>query len=43
MGRLVVDLVIPGLGALMLWRNLVLSFETTVTWRCEYYILLLCW
>lgn len=37
------DVVIGGLAGVMLWRNLVVGFETVVTWRCEYGWLLFCW
>lgn len=37
------DFLIMAFAGVMLWRNLVVSFETVVSWRCEWYILLFCW
>ncbi|KAH9845060.1 hypothetical protein Tdes44962_MAKER06919 [Teratosphaeria destructans] len=41
--RVLVDLVIMGLGAVMLWYNWKINSETMVTWRCEYGWLLFAW
>ncbi|KAI9652093.1 MAG: hypothetical protein M1831_007226 [Alyxoria varia] len=42
-GAVVVDLLIMAFAGLMLWRNLVVTFETMVSWRCEWYILVFIW
>ena len=42
-GAVMVDLLIVAFAGLMLWRNLVVSFETMVSWRCEWYILVFIW
>ncbi len=38
-----IDVIIVALAAIMVWRNTVVSFQTVVTWRCEYSWLLICW
>jgi len=40
---LMVDVAIVALACVMVWRNVALSLQTVVTWRCEYSWLLLCW
>lgn len=41
--RVVLDILIMALAAIMLWRNLVVRRMTMVIWRCEYRLLLLFW
>ena len=41
--RILIDILILALAGVMLWRNLLVNFETVVSWRCEFSMLLFCW
>jgi len=41
--RLLIDVLMLGLAALMLWCSWKITTETMVSWRCEYGLLLFLW